>query len=242
MIVAPTKLSDVEGLANFASDTVAPAAPEILAALAEAGRSAEASYGADSITIRVKRCLAELFEWEIAVFPVATGTAANALALAACVSPFGAVYCHQDAHINRDEAGAPEFYTGGAKLIGIDGPHSKISMEAFERALNGADLRAMHQSQPQAVTLTQATEGGTLYRPEEIRSIAGLAHAAGIKVHMDGARFANAVAALGLAPADLTWRAGVDVLSFGVTKNGGLCGDAIVAFDPKISEALGQSS
>jgi threonine aldolase len=239
MSVMPIEPTNAERPANFTSDTVSPAAPEIVAALLEASHGAAASYGADAISARVKRRLAEIFEHDVAVFPVATGTAANALALAACVSPWGALYCHDGAHIIRSEAGAPEFYAGGAKLLGIAGAHGKITLDAFARTLDAIDLRAPNQSLPQALSLTQATEAGTLYHRDEIGRIAERAHEAGMKVHMDGARFANAVAALDIAPAEITWRAGVDVLSFGVIKNGGLCGDAIVAFDPGVAEALG---
>jgi threonine aldolase len=215
---------------NFASDNTAGVSPEILRALADANEGVVASYGADPITQRLERKLAEIFEHEVAVFPVATGTAANALALAAVTPPWGAVFCHPLAHIACDEANAPEFYTGGAKLIPVDGADGKLRAEDLAARLPG-DLGNVHHAQPAAVSLTQATECGTAYRPAEIAEIATLAHRHGLAVHMDGARFANAMVHLGASPADLTWRSGVDVLSFGATKNGALGAEAIVFFD-----------
>jgi len=215
---------------NFASDNTAGISPEILAALAAANEGAVGSYGADPITARLEAKLARIFEHEVAVFPVATGTAANALALAAVTPPWGAVLCHPLAHIACDEANAPEFYTGGAKLVPVAGADGKIAAADLAALLPG-DLGNVHHAQPAAVSLTQATECGTAYRPEEISQIATLAHRHGLAVHMDGARFANALVHLDVSPADMTWRAGVDVLSFGATKNGALGAEAIVFFD-----------
>ena len=216
---------------HFASDNTAGISPEILAALAAANDGAAGSYGADPITARLEAKLAQLFEHEVAVFPVATGTAANALALAAVTPPWGAVLCHPLAHIACDEANAPEFYTGGAKLVPVPGADGKLAVADLAALLPG-DLGNVHHAQPAAVSLTQATECGTVYRPAEIAEISALAHRHGLAVHMDGARFANALVHVGASPADLTWRAGVDVLSFGATKNGALGAEAIVFFDP----------
>lgn len=216
---------------NFASDNTAGISPEILAALAAANDGAVGSYGADPITARLEAKLADLFEHEVAVFPVATGTAANALALAAVTPPWGAVLCHPLAHIACDEANAPEFYTGGAKLVPVAGADGKLAAADLAALLPG-DLGNVHHAQPAAISLTQATECGTVYRPAEIAGIATLAHRHGLAVHMDGARFANALVHLDVSPAELTWRAGVDVLSFGATKNGALGAEAIVFFDP----------
>src|SRR5258708_14405375 len=215
---------------NFSSDNVTGIAPEILAALATANGGSQSSYGADLLTARVERRLAEVFEHEVAVFPVATGTAANALALATLVPPWGVVYCHHEAHVVVDECGAPEFYAGGAKLFGIVAPHGKVGAGDLAALLPGGK-GVVHHMQPAAISLTQASEAGTVYRAAEIAEIAKLArrHASG--VHVAGPRFANAVAHLGCAPADITWRAGIDVLSFGATKNGAAAADAVIFFD-----------
>src|SRR3954468_23294030 len=182
---------------NFSSDNVSGAAPEILRALEAANTGAVPSYGADPWTERVEARLAEIFETEVTAFPVATGTAANALALSVLAPPYGAVYCHEAAHVMTDECGAPELYTGGAKLVGLSGPHGRIAPATLEEALSRAGAGVVHHVQPAALTLTQATESGTVYRPAEIAALADLAHAHGLAVHIDGARFANALAFLG---------------------------------------------
>jgi threonine aldolase len=222
---------------NFASDNVAGVAPPIMAALAAANRGAAAPYGADEITERVERRFAELFEHEIAVFPLATGTAANALALAALTPPWGVVYCHAESHIATDECGAPEFYTGGAKLDLLAGEHGKIAPAAILPLLSARGV--VHRTQPAAISLSQSTEAGTLYAPEEIAALAQLARRFDLGLHMDGARFANAVASLRCSPADITWRVGVDALSFGATKNGALAAEAVIFFDPEKARQLG---
>ncbi len=224
---------------NFASDNVTGAAPEILAAIAAANDGAAMPYGNDAVTQRVEAALKALFERDLAAFPVATGSAANALALATMCPPYGAVYCHPDSHINVDECGAPELFTGGAKLVPIVGDAGKIAAADFEAALARSGKGVVHHVQPAAISLTNASEMGTVYTPEEVRAIADIAHGQGLRVHMDGARFANAVAALGCAPADLAWRAGVDVLSFGATTNGALAAEAVVFFDAALAESFG---
>jgi threonine aldolase len=216
---------------NFRSDNEAGVAPQILAAIAVANHGSAPSYGEDALTRRLARRFAELFEREVAVFPVATGTAANALALASLTPPWGVVFCHEDAHVATDECGAPEFYTAGAKLIAIPGADGKLAPAAIEVRLGGAGIP--HHAQPAAISLSEVTEAGTLYTPVEVAAIGALARRHGLGLHMDGARFANAVAALGCAPADLTWRAGVDVLSFGATKNGALAAEAVIFFAPE---------
>lgn len=223
---------------NFASDNVTGVAPEVMAALQAANRGSAPAYGNDAITGRLTARFAELFETEVTVFPVATGTAANALALASLVPPYGAVYCHREAHINMDECGAPGFFAGGAKLIPLEGADGKIRAATLAEALASGDKGFVHRSQPAAVSLTQSTELGTVYGPHEVREIAEIAHADGLKVHMDGARFANAVASLGCAPADITWRAGVDVLCFGGTKNGAMGAEAVVFFGRETAAAV----
>ena len=215
---------------NFRSDNVAGIAPEILAAIAAANAGTAPSYGADAFTERVQRRIAELFEHEVAVFPVATGTAANALALAALTPPWGAIYCHEAAHIQADECGAPEFFSGGAKLLPLAGADAKLTPAAVAAAM--IEQGVVHHAQPAAISISETTEVGTIYRPAEIAALAALARRHGLALHMDGARFANAVAALGCSPAELSWRAGVDALSLGATKNGALAAEAVVFFDP----------
>ena len=215
---------------NFRSDNVSGIAPEILAAILAANSGDAPSYGADSITHRVTRRFAEIFEHEVAVFPVATGTAANALAVAALTPPWGAVYCHEDSHVQTDECAAPEFYAAGAKLVAVPGADAKLSPAAVEARM--IEQGVVHHAQPAAISISQATEAGTLYTPAEVAALGALAHRRGLALHMDGARFANAVAALGCSPAEITWRAGVDVLSFGATKNGALAAEAVIFFDP----------
>jgi threonine aldolase len=218
--------------ANFASDNVTPASPEIMAALAAANAGPAMPYGGDSATKRLDGLFSDMFEREVAAFPVATGTAANVLALSTFVPPYGAVLCHADAHIHVDECGAPEFYTG-AKLVPIAGEHGRIDVAGLRDCLASAGIGSEHHVQPAAISLTQATERGTVYQPATVADLGDLARSAGLAVHMDGARFANAVASLGCAPADLTWRAGVDVLSFGATKNGAMAAEAVIFFRPE---------
>ena len=219
---------------NFSSDNATGIAPEIMAALAEANRGAAMAYGADPWTAAALAALRDVFECELEMFPVATGTAANALALSVLSPPYGLVYCHRHAHIEEDECGAPEFYTGGAKLHLLDGADAKFSAETLESALGQAGPGVEHHPQPAAVSITQATEAGTVYRPDEVRAIAELARRHGLALHMDGARFANAAARLGQSPAELTWRAAVDVLSFGATKNGAMAAEAVLVFRPEL--------
>ena len=215
----------------FASDNWAGASPKIVDALAGAAQSGHPAYGADDLTRAVERRFSELFEREVTVFLVASGTVANALALSAYARPGGVVFCHTHAHIAVDEAGATSFFGGGITLTTLDGESGKLSPAALAAALDHMAIHVPHSGQAVAVSLTEITELGAAYRPDEVRAIADVAHASGCAVHMDGARFANAVAALGCSPADITWRAGVDVLSFGGTKNACLAAEALVFFD-----------
>ena len=224
-------------MTNFASDNVTAMAPEILAALAAANEGPAMPYGQDSVTERLRARFDELFETETTVFPVATGTAANVLGLSLLTPPYGAVYCHRAAHIAVDECGAPEFYTGGAKLVPLEGADGKLTAEMLEAAIGGAGV--VHHVQPAAISLTQVTEVGTLYRPEEVAAISEVARRHGLGLHMDGARFANAIAALGCSPAEMTWKAGVEVLAFGATKNGAMAAEAVVIFKPGLAEEFG---
>lgn len=221
---------------NFCSDNTAGAAPEILEALGPALSGAAMPYGNDAATRQLESALAEVFETDrLAVFPVATGSAANSLALATLCPPWGSILCHRGSHINVDECGAPEMFTGGAKLIALDGEHGRLDAGTVAAAIDAAGSGNVHRVQPSVVSLTQATEAGTVYRPEAVAAIAEIARSRGLRVHMDGARFANAVVSTGSSPADLTWRAGVDVLSLGATKNGCIAAEVVVFFDPDLA-------
>lgn len=217
---------------NFISDNLAGASAPVMQAMAAANDGFAAGYGNDAWTKRVEALFAELFEREVAVFLVTTGTAANSLALASLVQPWGAVLCHHEAHIAADECGAPEFFAGGAKIVGLPGDGCKLAPEVVIDQLARMRAGVVHQVQPQMLSITQATECGLVYRPDEIAALKQAIAPRGLKLHMDGARFANAVAALGCAPAETTWRAGVDVLSFGGTKNGAFAAEAVIVFDP----------
>jgi threonine aldolase len=219
---------------RFFSDNAAPAHPAVLEALAAANR-VDTAYDGDALSRSLDAAFSELFETEVTALWVATGTAANALALAALCPPHGGVICHRDAHIQNDEAGAPEFYTHGAKLMLADGAGAKLNPQAVERVA-GAIADDVHRVQPHALSITNATEYGLAYRPEEVAALGDLAKRRGLGFHMDGARFANAVAFLGCAPADVTWRAGVDVLSFGFVKNGGMSAEALIFFRRELAE------
>jgi len=223
---------------NFRSDNEAPVAPEIMAALARVNEGTAAAYGADAVSGGLERVFSALFETEVQVFPVATGTAANSLALAAMTPPFGAVYCHEEAHVALDECGAPEFYTGGAKVTGLPGADGKIDPESLAAAVDRAAAFGVHHVAPAAVSIAQATEAGTVYSVAETEALAAAAHGHGLALHMDGARFANAMATLGCTPAEATWRAGVDILSFGATKNGAMAAEAVVVFRPDLAASL----
>jgi threonine aldolase len=216
---------------NFTSDNAYGASPEILAALAAANAGATASYGADAITAELRVRMEALFEHDVAVYPVATGTAANALALATLCPPHGAIFCHAQAHIAVDECGAPEFFTHGARLVPLEGRDGKLDPDAIETALKRFPVGSVHSQQPAVVSLTQATEAGTCYSLDEIAAIVRVARKHRLKIHMDGARFANALVHLGCTAADSTWRAGIDALSFGATKNGALGAEAVVFFN-----------
>lgn len=220
-------------MVSFTSDNASGMAPEILQALAEANSGPAMPYGADAITQRVSGQLAEVFETEVTVFPVATGTAANSLSLSVMVPPFGAIYCHELAHIQVDECGAPEFFTGGAKLVPLAGAHGKFDAQTLSSVIEGAGN--VHAVQPAAVSITQASEAGTIYTPAEIAALSEVARANGLGLHMDGARFANALVAGNHSPAELTWKSGVDALSFGATKNGAMGAEAVVLFKPELA-------
>lgn len=216
--------------AHFGSDNVSGIAPEILAAIAAANEGGVDSYGDDALSVGLDARFGELFETEVSVLPVGTGTIANCLALALATPPWGAVFCSQEAHIVVDEANGPEFFTGGAKLTTIATGDGRLAPADVRAAATAFDPTDLHHPMRAVLSITQSTETGTLYSLEEVAALGGLARELDMVFHMDGARFANAVAALGCSPADLTWRAGVDVLSFGATKNGCLAVEAIVVF------------
>ncbi|GAC70233.1 threonine aldolase family protein [Gordonia soli] len=222
----------------FASDNSAGAAPEIIEALARASAGSVSAYGADPISRSATGRVREVFDHDADLHCVSTGSAANAVALAALADPWGSILCHRTAHIQVDECGAPEFFTGGAKLTLLDGDNGKIDPAELSRAVRHR-VGDVHSVQPQVLSLTQATEWGTAYSVDEVRALSGIARDAGLRVHLDGARIANALAAADCSPAEMTWRAGVDILSLGITKNGGLTTDAIVSFDPDLRRRLG---
>ncbi|HEX8464620.1 MAG TPA: low specificity L-threonine aldolase [Abditibacterium sp.] len=218
---------------QFASDNYAGICPEAWAALEAANCGHAPGYGDDVWTLRATNALRELFETDCEVFFVFNGTAANSLALASMCRSYHSILCHNLAHIETDECGAPEFFSNGTKVLLLPGQNGKIDASAIERTVKRrTDL---HYPKPQVVSLTQATECGTIYTPDEVGAVGEAAKSLGLRVHMDGARFANAVASLGCAPAEVTWRAGVDVLCFGATKNGVPVGEAVVFFDTELA-------
>jgi len=219
---------------HFASDNYAGICPEALQALLSANNGHASAYGDDDWTRRVSDRLRELFTTDCDVYFVFNGTAANSLALASLCQSYHSVICHELAHVATDECGGPEFFSNGSKLLSAKGENGKLTPDAI---LEVIERRSdIHYPKPRVVTLTQVTEVGTLYRTDEVAAIAELAHSKGLRVHMDGARFANAIAALGVTPADMTWRAGVDVLCFGGTKMGLPVGEAVVFFDRSLAE------
>jgi len=222
---------------DFRSDNTAGASLPILEALAQANNGNAAAYGEDDLSLAVEARIADLFECDASVFLMATGTAANAIALAAMIPPWGAVFCHPQSHINLDECGAPEFYTGGAKLMVLPDRDGKIAVADIEVASTRLS-HGVHNVQPAAISLTQSAETGRVYHPGELRHFANFAHVAGLKLHMDGARFANALVRLGCTPAEASWKAGVDILCFGASKNGAFAAEAIVCFDPALADTI----
>lgn len=218
---------------HFASDNYSGVCPEAWAAMAEANAGHEVSYGNDAWTQRAADRLREIFETHCEVFFVFNGTAANSLALASLCQSYHSVLCHQLAHVETAECGAPEFFANGSKILLLAGAHGKIDPAEITAAVN--QRNDIHFPKPRALSLTQATELGTVYSAAEIGTLTETARKFGLRVHMDGARFANAVASLGAAPADLTWRAGVDVLCLGGSKNGIALGEAVVFFDRELA-------
>ena len=213
---------------KFASDNVAGACPEVLDAILKANEGDSSPYGNDQVSTDLQNKFSDIFEKEVVVFPIASGTAANALALATMTPSFGNIYCHKLSHINTDECGAPEFYTGGGKLVTLQGNKGKIISEELDEAIGGKGI--VHHTQPSSVSITQVCETGEVYQLDEIKRISETSHKHNLNMHMDGARFANALTSLNCTPAEMTWKSGIDVLSFGATKNGCLAAEAIVFF------------
>jgi threonine aldolase len=220
----------------FFSDNVTSACPEVMDALVAANSGVAAPYGDDAYSADIKATFSEVFETDVEVFPVVTGTVCNALAMSALSPPFGKIYCHALSHLNTDECGAPEFFTGGAKIVPMGGDNVKISAEDLAEEIRGEGN--VHSAQPSVVSMTQACESGGVYQVEEISAIAETGHAHGLRVHMDGARFANALVTLDVSPAEMTWKSGVDVLSFGGTKNGCLAAEAVVFFERSMAKTF----
>ncbi|MBB3214697.1 threonine aldolase [Herbaspirillum sp. Sphag1AN] len=222
---------------GFSSDNIAGASPEIIEAIVASNQGQVSSYGTDQASARIEQRLAELFECDVSVFLVPTGTAANALCLSVMSPSWGNIYCHPGSHINNDECGAPEFYTGGAKLVTIDGVAAKIDTAALAKAAR-TKVGDVHSTQPSCVSITQATELGSVYSVDEVRAIGDICTSSSLGLHMDGSRFANALVHLQCSPADITWKAGVKALSFGATKNGVPGAEAIVLFDQRLATEL----
>ncbi|KAJ4253755.1 hypothetical protein NW762_010149 [Fusarium torreyae] len=222
---------------SFMSDNIAGASPEIVQAVVEAATEHVPPYGNDNITRAACQRLQDIFEREVDIFPVSSGTAANCIGLASLVKPWGSILCHPDSHINNDECGAPEAFTGGSKLVTVSGKDGKIDAQALRAAVR-RKVGDVHSVQPSAISISQPTESGSVYTMDELRELCKIAKDTGLRVHMDGARFANALVHLGVSPAEMTWKAGVDVVSFGLTKNGAMTVDVIISFDPTLSSEL----
>ena len=214
---------------KFASDNVTGACPEVLDAIIKANEGDSTPYGNDQISTELQDKFSEIFEKEVIIFPTASGTAANALALSTMTPSFGNIYCHKLSHINTDECGAPEFYTGGGKLVPLQGVKGKITADELDEAIGGKGI--VHHTQPSSVSITQVCESGEVYQLDEIKKISDITHKHNLNMHMDGARFANALVSLDVTPAEMTWKSGIDVLSFGATKNGCIAAEAIIFFN-----------
>ena len=223
---------------NLSSDNVSGASPSILEALVSAANEVAMPYGNDKWTRDVEEKLSQIFETKLVIIPVSTGTAANAIALSAITPPYGAIYCHSSSHAYKDECGAPEFYSGGAKMIPLEGRNGKIFEPDLKEKLKNWRPNGVHNVLPAALTISQATEFGTIYNIEEIQALTKTAHEHSMMVHMDGARFANSLVQQNISPADATWKSGVDVMSLGATKNGALAAEAIIFFKTELANRI----
>ena len=223
--------------ANFRSDNETPVAPQIWQALEEANHGMAWAYAEDQWSERLDKAFSELFETQTTVLPLATGTVANSIALASVTPPWGTVFCHKDAHISSDESGAPEFFGNGLRLAQIDGADGKIDPADLAPAIFQTEGHGIHSYVPSALSLTQSTEAGAVYQPDELKTLYQIALDKGMSTHMDGARFGNALASLGCSPADSSWRAGAQLLSFGASKNGCMAAEALLIFGrPELNE------
>lgn len=216
---------------NFRSDNETPAAPAIMEAIEKANRGTAHAYAEDDWSLKLNEAFSERFETEVSVIPMATGTVCNAIALASISPPWGSVFCHRAAHVYNDESGAPEFFGNGLRLVPVEGAEGKLPRRALQAAVEASEGHGVHSYVPAAVTITQSTESGTVYSADEISAICEVASSHDMPVHLDGARFGNAVASTGATPAELTWRAGVSLMSFGASKNGCIAAEALLLFD-----------
>ncbi|MCB1378555.1 MAG: low specificity L-threonine aldolase [Alphaproteobacteria bacterium] len=223
---------------SFASDNASAVHPAIMKAISACNEGFAPPYGTDDFSCRLNDAYSRLFERETFVFPVSSGTAANGLALGSMTPSYGAVFCHRLAHIVGAEAGSVEFYSGGGRLIQLDGNLSKLAPSGLDAALGNYGPGFPHEMKAATVSVTQSTERGTLYSLEELRAVAAVARSAGLAVHMDGARFANGLVQLGCSPADMTWKSGVDAVSFGTTKNGTMMSEAVLVFDKALADVV----
>lgn len=223
---------------NFRSDNEAPVHPDIMAAINKANQGFSESYGYDALSETLTAQFQQLFGCWCEVLPLTTGTAANGIAAALIAPPYGAIYCHPNSHINVDECGAPEFFSAGAKLITVAGENGKIDIDALNHQLKNSGHHGEHESMPSAISLTQCTESGTVYSLAELKAIKKTASKYGLAIHMDGARFANALVTLGVDAAQATWQSGVDLLSFGATKNGAMMAEALIIFNPAYNNQI----
>ena len=220
---------------NFKSDNITAIHPQIMEAIIESNQGYESSYGSDNYSIKLKKVFSEIFEKEVEIYLTSTGTAANSLALASLVKPHEVIYCQREAHLITDECSAPEFYTGGCRLEGISGSNGKIDILLLEEAITKSESLRPHGAKPGCISITQATECGTVYTTKDIENIKIIAQKHHLPIHMDGARFANSLVSIGCSPAELTWKQGIDIMSFGATKNGAMAAEAIVFFNGKYS-------
>ncbi|MDX1556487.1 MAG: beta-eliminating lyase-related protein [Xanthomonadales bacterium] len=216
---------------NFRSDNETPAAPAIMEAIAEANHGSAHAYGEDDWSARLDAAFSERFQTEVTVVPMSTGTVCNSIALACVTPPWGTVFCHRSAHIYTDESGAPEFFGNGLRLVPVEGASGKLPRRALKSAIRTSEGHGVHSYVPSAISITQSTESGTVYQPGEIAGIAEVASENGMAFHLDGARFANAIASSRVEPADMSWRAGVEMMSFGASKNGCIAAEALLFFE-----------
>ncbi len=223
---------------NFRSDNETPVNETILRAIIDANHGFEESYGYDSYSNLFNKQCQNLFQCWVETLPLATGTAANSIAMALCCPPYGAIFCHESAHLNADECGAPEMFTGGAKLIPLPGQHGKIDVDILEKKLASSGRHGEHEVLSSVISLTQSTEAGTVYTLDELKTFKKLKEKYQVALHMDGARFANALVSLNCTAAEMTWQSGIDLLSFGATKNGAMMAESLLVFNPKYTTQI----